>query len=271
LLSLQLASLAVLVACAGGEVGPSYGSGGSSPPPDDDGPYGGGFPAATAAPGDDAGDATVTDPTAEAAAEDEGAAGGDALPAGLVFDAGPPLPDGACVASLGAGDLTIDELMIESVAGAGDDGEWLEVASTVDCVANLRGLHGECPRGSKVASFDVTIDLWLPPKGTFIIADSADPAINHSLPGALVTWLGHTGDILRNQGTTVTLSADGVVIDSLTYPSLALMVGVSYAFPGGCDPSLRGDFTRWETSNASWFPGFHGTPNAPNTDVAPCP
>jgi hypothetical protein len=269
LLSLQLASLAVLVACAGGEVGPSYGPGGASPPPDD-GPYGGGFPPATAAPIDAADDATVTDPAAEAAADDD-ESDGDALPPGIVLDGGAPLPDGACLASLGAGALMIDELMIESVAGAGDDGEWLEVASMVDCVANLRGLHGECPRGSKVARFDVTVDLWLPPKGTFIVADSADPAIDHSLPGALVTWLGHTGDILRNQGTTVTLSANGVVIDSLTYPSLALMVGVSYAFPNECDPSLRADFTRWETSSASWFPGFHGTPNAPNTDVAPCP
>jgi hypothetical protein len=261
-----LASQVLLVACAGSDVGPLSGT---TPSPPQDAAYGGGFPAATEPPTDD--DAPDPEAGPEASGDDAPSDGSTNPPPDPAIDAGAPLPDGACLSPLGPGDLMVDELMIESVAGSGDDGEWLEVASTLDCVANLRGLHGECPRGSKVASFDVTVDLWLPAKGTFVVADSADPAINHSLPGALVAWLGHTGDILRNQGTTVTLTAGGSVVDSLTYPSLALTVGTSYAFPSGCDPSSRGDFTRWQASTASWFPGFHGTPNGPNTDVAPCP
>ncbi len=113
-------------------------------------------------------------------------------------------------------------------------------------------------------------DLWLPAEGTFVVADSVSPAINHDVPGPVVAWHGNLGDVLRNKGTTVTLTMADVVIDSLTYPALPLTVGASLAFPADCDPPLRSDFARWQTSVASWFSGFEGTPNAPNTDVT-CP
>jgi hypothetical protein len=231
----------------------------------DDASYGGGFPATTGRPAEET---TPAVGDGEPDATEDSASLDDASEAAPVLDAGPALPDGACEAGPGPGDLQIDELMIESVAGAGDDGEWLEVTSTLDCTVNLRGLHGQCPRGSKVASFDITDDLWLPPRGTFVVADSLDPAINHDLPGSVVAWLGHPGDVLRNQGSTLTLSRSGTVVDALTYPSLPQTVGTSFAFPSGCDPSLRADFTQWQKSSASWFPGFHGTPNGPNTDVS---
>jgi hypothetical protein len=234
-----------------------------------DGGYGGAFPAVepTATNVDDEAPAESSDPAS--VGPDAGESGDDGeLDAGaaMVDDA----PDGACTSPLAAGDLTIDELMIESVAGSGDDGEWFEVTSGLDCVVNLNGLHGECPRGSKVSTFDVTGDTWVPAHGTFVVADSNDPAINHRLPGTLVVWLGHPGDVLRNQGSTITLTLSGGIVDTVTYPSLPADVGASLAFPSGCDPSLRADFTHWKRSTASWFPGFLGTPNAPNTDVA-CP
>jgi hypothetical protein len=131
-------------------------------------------------------------------------------------------------------------------------------------------LHGECPRGAKVATFDVSADMWIPPRGTFVVADSNDPAINHDLPGVIVVWFGHQGDVLRNKGTTITLSSAGTLIDTLTYPALTLAVGNSIAFPSDCAAAERADFTKWQRSTASWFPGFFGTPNAPNTDVS-CP
>jgi hypothetical protein len=183
------------------------------------------------------------------------------------FDAG---PDGVCAAPLTRGDLMIDELMIESVSGAGDHGEWMEVESTLDCAADLKGLHGDCPRGGKVATFDIGTDLWIPARGTFLVADSKDPAINHDLPGTLVVWLGQPGDVLRNKGTTITLRMAGAIIDSITYPALVPTIGASLAFPAGCDLGQRSDWTRWQPSTFSWFPGFFGTPNAPNTDVS-CP
>jgi hypothetical protein len=191
----------------------------------------------------------------------------DAARGGL---AGGLVPDGACTEPLAPGDLQIEELMIESVAGAGDDGEWLEVKSLRACATNLRGLHGECPRGAKVSSFDVTDDRWIPPGGTFLVADSSNPTVDHSLPEPIVVWSGHVGDVLRNKGSTITLSLSGTRIDALTYPALALAVGDSVAFPSDCDAGARDDFTKWQRSSASWFPGFLGSPNSPNADVH-CP
>jgi hypothetical protein len=124
--------------------------------------------------------------------------------------------------------------------------------------------------GVKLHTFDVTQDTWLPPSGTFLIADVADPAINHYLPGLLVTWAGHPGDVLRNLGGTVTLTFDGSLVDTVTYPSLKPKIGASIAFPSNCPASSRADWASWQTSTSSWFPGFYGTPNAPNDDVS-CP
>jgi hypothetical protein len=250
-------------ACANGSAGAAAASGSSN----DDAGYGGGFPAATSIPATTA--PATTGDEASAILDDDDSGQEASLPAAPT-DAGPTLPDGACEGGPGEGDLQIDELLIESVAGAGDNGEWLEIASTLDCVVNVRGLHGQCPHGSKVATFDVTDDLWLPPHGSIVVADSLDPAVNHELPGSVVAWLGHPGDVLRNKGGTLTLTFGGTLVDALTYPALAQTVGTSFAFPSGCAPSSRADFTQWQKSTASWFPGFHGTPNEPNTDVS-CP
>jgi hypothetical protein len=186
------------------------------------------------------------------------------------FDAG---DGGLCPGPPAAGDLAIDELLIASVAGTGDHGEWLEVRSTRDCALDLRGLHGECASGATVQTFDVQDDVWLPPRDFFVIADSSDPAINHDLPGLVIVWAGSPGDVLRNLGDTVTLranSANGAVVDSVTYPSLPRTVGASIAFPSDCPETARSDWSRWQTSQHSWFPAFFGTPAAPNDDVH-CP
>jgi hypothetical protein len=250
-------SWALAIAC-GGHVTDQGGSGGDAS--DDSAGYGGGFPAVDAS-------AAIEDTTTTGMANVADAdSTGEVAPA-PPFDAG---PGGTCDRPLAPGDLFIDELMIESIAGTGDHGEWLEIASTLECAIDLAGLHGECPRGAKVATFDVTGDLWVPARGTFVVADSSDPAINHDLPGTIIAWSGNLGDVLRNKGTTVTLRANDVVIDTLTYPALALTVGSSLEFPSDCDATMRSDWSLWSTARASWFPGFRGTPNAPNVDV-PCP
>jgi hypothetical protein len=185
-------------------------------------------------------------------------------PPGPPFDAG---GGGICPGEIAEGDLVIDELMIAAVAGTGDHGEWLEVKSTRDCALDLRGLRGECPNGAHVYAFDVTEDVWLPPRGTFVVADSSDPALNHSLPGRVLQWSGGPGDVLRNKGGTVALRANGALIDTLTYPARPLTVGTSLAFPDDCPASARLDTTRWQSSAASFFPSFFGTPNATNADI----
>ena len=253
------------IACSARKIGPS--STASESPHAPDGAYGGSFPVATA-PARDDGDARAIDPAIDAYASDEDVTEADDV---AIEDAASLLPDGACAQAPDAGALRIDELMIASVAGSGDNGEWFEIENALDCALNLNGLHGECPHGSKVTTFDVTDDVWIPPHGTFVVADSSDPAINHDVPGVVFASVRSLRrDVLRNQGTTITVSLNGTMLDTLTYPSLTLQVGDSLAFPEDCDPGERFDFTKWKRSTASWFPGFLGTPNAPNDDVM-CP
>jgi hypothetical protein len=219
--------------------------------------------AATPAP--DSTDAAANGPATEADAAAENAI----LPpiATPPFDPG---EGGVCMGAPSPGDLVIDELMIESVAGAGDHGEWLEVASTLACALDLRGLRGDAPSGNKIRTFTIGDDVWIPAFGTFVVADSSSAAINHDLPGTMIAWSGQPGDVLRNKGGTATLQMNGVLIDSVTYPSMTLTAGASLAFPSDCAPSRRSDWNAWQTSTRSWFPGFYGTPNAPNADVQ-CP
>jgi hypothetical protein len=94
--------------------------------------------------------------------------------------------------------------------------------------------------------------------------------VNHGLPGLVIPWEGQPGDVLRNDGATITLVVGGVIIDSVTYPKMKLTPGVSIAFPHDCPSSLRIQWSAWQESKSSWFPGFSGSPNAPNDDVE-CP
>jgi len=260
-----LLSVPLLVGCAAGGQLASRGDASAGDDAGDDAAF---FPA-----GDDDASTSTTAGGDDASVPPPGDEGppitgtGDAGPLAPPFDAG---PGGPCTQPPAPGDLRIDELMIESVAGTGDYGEWLEVRSQRPCAIDLRGLHGECADGAKVRTFDVTDDVWIAAGGSFVVADSVDPTINHDLPGTLIVWAGQPGDVLRNKGGTVTLLRGTTIVDSVTFPALKLTVGASVAFPADCPLARRSDWTAWQTSVASWFPGFFGTPNAPNTDVH-CP
>jgi hypothetical protein len=182
------------------------------------------------------------------------------------LDSGIVAPANACPSPLGAGDLAVVELMIESVSGAGDGGEWIEIQSThPTCSVNLNGLHVAV--ASSGATADVTTDLWIPPNGIFVIADSTDASVNHQLPSPIVIPWSAGADALQNGGDTVTLTANAATVDSLTYPSFVLYVGVSISFPADCAWSDRSSWARWSYSANVWTSGFEGTPNADNTDV----
>jgi hypothetical protein len=196
-------------------------------------------------------------------ADDEADAGTPA-PTGPPFDAG---EGGICSAALAPGDLTIVELMIEATEGTGDHGEWVEVRSTLPCAVDLLGVHGECASGATVYTFQIDDDTWLPAGGSFVVADSTNAALNHDLPGTVVPWSGQPGDVLRNEGATVTLFFASTIVDSITYPKLKLTPDVSTAFPSDCPAELRSQWSAWQPSTASWFPAFFGTPNSPNADV----
>jgi hypothetical protein len=188
-------------------------------------------------------------------------------------DAAPSPSTEDCSGPLAAGDLAIVELMISSQSGAGDGGEWLEVKSTRACRLNLRGLHAESPRGPSFSdTLDVTSDVWVAPLGTFVIADTSDPTVNHDLPGLVLAWAGTPSpvDSLKNAGDSVTLSAASTTIDAVTYASLTWTAGTSLEFPSACRAEARSDWTKWSSSTKAWSGAFRGTPNAANDDVA-CP
>jgi hypothetical protein len=270
LVALSCEAGALALGCAAGETG--FTSGGADGAPTDDAEISVVFddaswppPAAASTSNDDAG--AIAAPAEDASLGDDTGAPSGVLPPGPPFDAG---EGGTCVQPLAAGSLAIVELMIESTAGTGDHGEWIEVASTLDCAIRLDGLSGTCPTGAKVNTFTITGNVWIPPRGTFVVSDSSNIAVNHGLPGLVIPWSGQPGDVLRNEGATVTLVMNGVVIDSVTYSKIKLTPGVSIAFPKDCPPNVRSQWPNWQGSTFSWFPAFLGTPNAPNEDVH-CP
>jgi hypothetical protein len=192
--------------------------------------------------------------------------------AGVLVDAGTDSgtvqPKTFCVGALAAGDLSVGELLISSRTGSNDDGEWVEIRSARTCWLNVKGLTIESPRGSLAPnSVTITEDFELAPGASFIVADSADPAKNHALPGKVFAW--GALDVLKNDGDTVVLKAGAVVVDTLTYPAFNnLEPGRTLAFPSDCPANVRGDWERWSLTFDVFAPGFKGTPNAANGDIA---
>ena len=186
-------------------------------------------------------------------------------------DAGPRPPDGypVCTSPVGQGDVRIVEIMIASATGQNDRGEWVEIQNTRPCRQNLRGLTVESPRGAAAPDvLTITEDAFVDPNGTFLVAGSADPALNGNLPEPVFSW--DKGDVLKNDGDTITVRSGETVIDTLTYPNFnGRQAGVSVSFPADCPTwDVRADWERWSTSFASFDGTKKGTPNADNTDVA---
>jgi hypothetical protein len=211
---------------------------------------------------------TIVDDEAGAAVEapsrrsDKDAAPADPDPA----DAGSG-PKTYCSGPLAPQDLAVVELMVTSRAGSNDDGEWVEIRSTRDCWLSLAGVTIESPRGAATDAVTLDDGVELGPRASFIVADSADPANNHALPGVVFAW--NALDVLKNGGDTVRVKLGDTLVDSVTYPSFSnLEPGRALAFPSDCAPGVRGDLTRWSLAFAEWTPGMKGTPNAPNDDVA---
>lgn len=211
-------------------------------------------------------------PAPDAAAPPDASAPPDANPpppdASPPPDSGTVTPPTACVGPLAAKDLAVVELMISSQSGSGDHGEWIEVQSTRDCILNLKGLHIESPRGTSFDTADVTSDLFLQPNGIVVVATSPDAAQNHALPTPIIVFTGAPADVLKNDGDTVTLSAGGVTIDTITYPAFTIYPGRSISFPADCTWADRPTWARWSYSFNVWSGAFQGTPNADNDDVA---
>jgi hypothetical protein len=209
--------------------------------------------------------------------EDSGAFGASSRPSsgpkdgGVLVDAGDSgtvLPKVYCDGPLKAGDLAISELLITSRAGSGDDGEWVEIRSTRTCWLKVKGLTISSPRGVTAEnSVEITGDVEIEPRGSFVVADTLDPAKNHGLEGKVFAWA--ATDVLKNDGDTIKLALGATVVDTLTYPAFSnLVAGRTLAFPDDCTWAVRPDWQRWSLTFNEWSAGFKGTPNATNGDVA---
>jgi hypothetical protein len=194
-------------------------------------------------------------------------AGGTLVDAGS-NDGGTVQPKVFCTGALAAGDLIVSELLISSRAGSGDDGEWVEITSARTCWLKVKGLSIQSPRGTTgIDAVTITEDYELAPHGTFIVADSADAAKNHALPGKVFSW--GAADVVKNDGDTVALKIGATVVDTVTYPAFSNLVpGRTLAFPSDCPGSVRNDWARWSLTFTVYAAGFKGTPNAANDDVA---
>lgn len=182
-------------------------------------------------------------------------------------DAG-PLPKTYCGSALAAGDLAIVEIMITSKSGSGDPGEWVELQNTRDCWLKLQGVAVESPRGAAAPNVaTITDDFELEPHGTFVVAGSSDPAKNHGIPGKVIAW--EATDVLKNDGDTLTVKIGNITIDTITYPAFNnLTPGRALSFPADCAWSDRSKWERWSLTFSEFAPGFKGTPNGGNADVA---
>lgn len=211
--------------------------------------------------------------------EDSGAFGASSRPASGQKDSGGPVLDAGtrdsgpvakvyCEGPLLAGDLAVAEILISSRAGSGDDGEWVEIRSTRTCWLKVKGLTISSPRGAAAPnSVQIAEDFELEPKGSFVVADSLDPAKNHGLGGKVFSW--DAADVLKNDGDSIKLELGATVVDNLTYPAFSnLVVGRTIAFPDDCAWTVRADWQRWSLTFDEYKPGFKGTPNATNGDVA---
>jgi hypothetical protein len=194
----------------------------------------------------------------DANAPDAQVQGDSGLRDGAIVDAG-------LCAIVGPGSLFITELMIASRAGSNDDGEWVELRNTQNCVLPLDGITVQSPRGAGSAD-SVTLSGSLAPGETVIAAASNVASANHSLPGKVFSF--GAPDVLKNDGDSLTVLKGAIVIDSFTYPKIVLRPGSSIALPSDCTTANRADIARWSFSAKSWTPGFFGTPNAANDDVS---
>jgi len=173
-----------------------------------------------------------------------------------------------CTGPINAGDVKIVEMMIASQSGSGDRGEWVELENTTSCILNLNGLSVQSPRGNSTDTATIATDVLVPPGGAVVVADSASPSDNHSLPTAAVVATFDDYDVLKNSGDTINVYAGQTLVDTITYPSLAITAGRSLAFPADCQWSDRASWARWSMSFNVWSNPYEGTPGADNTDVS---
>lgn len=196
-----------------------------------------------------------------------GALGGGAGPA---WDGGSASGDGGVVAggsgggAIGGGgghrparfgDIVISELMVDPVAVADTQGEWIELHNPTDEAFDLQGCvvddGGSALRG-------IADPFALAPGGFKAIARSASAGFATS--ATMPMSLGNTGD-------SVAISCDGVEIDRVVYgPGFPLAAGKSMALDPLSQDAMSNDAPGAWCLAAQPYGVDFGTPGKPNPD-----
>jgi hypothetical protein len=132
-----------------------------------------------------------------------------------VSDATPPeagIADGSSAALPAAGDVIIDELLINP-AGSDTNREWIEIANVSKATLDLGQLH------VADAASDVTVDAGvLAPGGLLVLGQSLDPTKNG---GAAIALSFGNAISLNNGGDSISIClgpcATGVVLDQVVW------------------------------------------------------
>lgn len=226
-----------------------------------------------------AGDAPAGDGAARDGGRDGGRdAGGDAS----AGDSGPgPIDAGADAGALDSGggetdtgvpcaptdrSLVIVEVMVASISGAGDRGEWFEVVNTALCSVDLTGMTIESPTSGGTIKTHTISGGIVRPGQFFVFALSGIAAENHDLPVDYVYGIGGGVDevVLNNGADTITLRSGGTIVDEVAWPTGGFTYGRSRQFPGGADFAMNSNWAIWCDSTSAYTPGYFGTPGGPN-------
>ena len=198
-----------------------------------------------------------TEARGEADAGVRGEAGADTGDEARGDDAG--LPDGPPPALPRAGDLFIDELLVNP-AGTDTSREWIEIVNATALPLDLRLLH------VADAASEVAVDAGIVAAGRILVlGQSLDPTRNGGAPIDLA--LGNAVS-LNNPGDTITLClgpcADGLILDQVSWTA-----DLGAAFDGHAaivDPASRAFCPADQPFGTG---GSFGSPGATNPPCAP--
>ncbi len=171
-------------------------------------------------------------------------------------------PDGP---SLVAGDLVVTEIMYNPYAGgtiSDTAGEWFEIYNNTDKSFDLGGVV--VSDGSK-DSFTIASGSVIAAKGYFVLGISADTTTNG---GVTVTYAYAKQMTLNNTFDTISLTSNGVLVDSVTYDitkGWPNVNGVTLSLsPSSTTASGNDDPVNWCGATSALSGGDKGTPGAVN-------
>lgn len=182
-------------------------------------------------------------------------------------DAG-PRDSGGMTCPPAPGMLVIDEVMISSVSGSGDRGEWFEVVNVGTCTIDLTGLTIVSPAGTGAEKTHTVTSGSVAPGRYFVFALDSAPAANHFLPFDYAYGTGGAEDVIfNNSADWLELRSGATVIDRVAWPSGGYTNGKSRMLPGTPSATANDTWANLCDSTAVYSTTggtFYGTPQMPN-------